>query len=257
MADVEVSYENQVIKSLSASGQLVCHTAGKYCGDDITIDYVQPSGGNELEVKPGGTQSNWTFSLPATITKVKITPSSTSANNYCQMIMPYQQKNTALVEYVFTGMNANFKVSGNASDYCRSCKNIKGIDFGGVNLPSSFTNFFYYYDKTSESATVTIKGMNFNNCTTFSGFQTDQATGNFVSAGIFFDIEWNGTLNMASFTLRSSAAAAVPFTHDCLVSMIDHLGTNGGTVTIGTYNLNQLTPAEIAVATAKGWTISA
>lgn len=45
MADVEVSYENTLIKSLSATGQAVLHTAGKYCDDDITIDYTKPGGG--------------------------------------------------------------------------------------------------------------------------------------------------------------------------------------------------------------------
>lgn len=53
MADIEVSYENQVIKSLSASGQLVCHTAGKYCDDDITIDYIAPGGGAPVVVANG------------------------------------------------------------------------------------------------------------------------------------------------------------------------------------------------------------
>lgn len=48
MADVEVSYENSVIKTLSASGQAVLHTAGKYCDDDITIDYTAPGGGNGI-----------------------------------------------------------------------------------------------------------------------------------------------------------------------------------------------------------------
>lgn len=45
MADVEVTYENTLIKSLSATGQAVLHTAGKYCDDDITIDYTSPGGG--------------------------------------------------------------------------------------------------------------------------------------------------------------------------------------------------------------------
>ena len=45
MADVEVSYRGQIIRSMSASGQEVLHTEGKYCDDDITIDYTQPGGG--------------------------------------------------------------------------------------------------------------------------------------------------------------------------------------------------------------------
>ena len=256
MADVEVSYENTLIKSLSATGQAVLHTAGKYCDDDITIDYTAPEGGTELDIHPGSQQMNLIGTFPG-ITKINIKPSATASWNYCSFIMPYLQKNETLVEYVFTGMNTNFKPSGNTSDYCRTCKNIKGIDFGEAYLPSSFTNFFYYYDHTSDSATIHIKGLNFTNCTTFNGFQTNQATSVFENAGIFFDIEWNGTINMSSFTLRSSASAAVPFTHDCLVNMIAKLSSNGGTVTIGTDNLNRLSADEIAVATGKGWTIAA
>ena len=45
MADVEVSYRGQIIRSMSASGQEVLHTEGKYCDDDITIDYTSPGGG--------------------------------------------------------------------------------------------------------------------------------------------------------------------------------------------------------------------
>ena len=45
MADIDVTYKGSVIRSLSASGQEVLHTAGKLCEDDITIDYTQPGGG--------------------------------------------------------------------------------------------------------------------------------------------------------------------------------------------------------------------
>ena len=45
MADIDVTYKGSVIRSMSASGQEVLHTAGKLCEDDITIDYTQPGGG--------------------------------------------------------------------------------------------------------------------------------------------------------------------------------------------------------------------
>lgn len=45
MADVEVKYRGQIIRSMSASGTEVLHTKEKYCDDDITIDYTSPGGG--------------------------------------------------------------------------------------------------------------------------------------------------------------------------------------------------------------------
>lgn len=45
MADVEVTYRGQIIRSMSASGTEVLHTEGKLCDDDITIDYTSPGGG--------------------------------------------------------------------------------------------------------------------------------------------------------------------------------------------------------------------
>ena len=44
MADVEVSYRGNVIASMSASGSKTLQTEGKWCDDDITVDYTSPSG---------------------------------------------------------------------------------------------------------------------------------------------------------------------------------------------------------------------
>ena len=92
MADVEVSYENTLIKSLSASGQAVLHTAGKYCDDDITIDYTAPGGGSPAYVYDD--TDEYTFAEAASGTPASIYPDfigsdweSTSASNrrmwYC------------------------------------------------------------------------------------------------------------------------------------------------------------------------------
>lgn len=45
MADVEISYRGNVIASMDDSGSKTLQTAGKYCDDDISIEYVKPSGG--------------------------------------------------------------------------------------------------------------------------------------------------------------------------------------------------------------------
>lgn len=48
MADITVTYEGNTIATMSASGTKTFYTAGKYCDDDITLEYVQPSGGGGL-----------------------------------------------------------------------------------------------------------------------------------------------------------------------------------------------------------------
>lgn len=45
MADVEVGYRGNIIRSMSASGEETLNTAGKYCDDNIKIFYTQPGGG--------------------------------------------------------------------------------------------------------------------------------------------------------------------------------------------------------------------
>lgn len=45
MADVTLSYKGSDILELSDSGSATLKTGGKYCEDDIALEYVKPSGG--------------------------------------------------------------------------------------------------------------------------------------------------------------------------------------------------------------------
>lgn len=45
MADVTLSYKGSDILELSDSGSATLKTGGKYCEDDIEVEYVKPSGG--------------------------------------------------------------------------------------------------------------------------------------------------------------------------------------------------------------------
>ena len=45
MADLTIKYKGQPITELSESGTKTLKTAGKYCEDDITVEYVKPAGG--------------------------------------------------------------------------------------------------------------------------------------------------------------------------------------------------------------------
>lgn len=45
MADVTLTYKGSDILELSDSGSATLKTGGKYCEDDIAVEYVKPSGG--------------------------------------------------------------------------------------------------------------------------------------------------------------------------------------------------------------------
>lgn len=59
MSDITISYKGSSIATMDASGTKTLLTEGKYCEDDITIDYTQPSGGGGLsEVTLASTATN-------------------------------------------------------------------------------------------------------------------------------------------------------------------------------------------------------
>ena len=50
MADLMIKYKGQPITELSESGTKTLKTAGKYCEDDITVEYAKPAGGGGSEM---------------------------------------------------------------------------------------------------------------------------------------------------------------------------------------------------------------
>ena len=45
MADLTIKYKGQPIVEMAESGTKTLKTAGKYCEDDISVEYVKPAGG--------------------------------------------------------------------------------------------------------------------------------------------------------------------------------------------------------------------
>ena len=45
MADLTIRYKGNPIVELSESGTKTLKTAGKYCEDDISVEYAKPAGG--------------------------------------------------------------------------------------------------------------------------------------------------------------------------------------------------------------------
>ena len=50
MADLIINYKGNPIVELSESGTKTLKTAGKYCEDDISIEYAKPAGGGGGEM---------------------------------------------------------------------------------------------------------------------------------------------------------------------------------------------------------------
>lgn len=263
MADVEVSYENTLIKSLSASGQAVLHTAGKYCDDDITIDYTAPGGGSELKVTTG-TSTNVNLSGTfSDLENIEITAGSSGSARYLSAFSMYGAIFTQGVDILYKNFLSLTASASTASyDFYRTVRNIKSVDYGGASLPNSLQRFWYNAENSNSANwiqhTTYIKGLIWDNVTTMSScFQANNDYDTQVTKGQYIDIDF-GTSEISGNLNFAPATNYFRFTHDTLISLISCL-KNGvsGTVKIGQKNLDTLSSAEIAVATAKGWTISA
>lgn len=46
MADITVTYKGNTIATLDESGTIPLETSGKYCEDDITVEYTKSGGGD-------------------------------------------------------------------------------------------------------------------------------------------------------------------------------------------------------------------
>jgi len=167
MADVEVSYENTLIKSLSASGSATLHTAGKYCDDDITIVYTSPGGGTPEYVY--GTLSSYTFAEATTGSPTSIYPLIIGSAEWADVaasdrrcIYLYAKDNDTSVSptNIFTGaaiwssggstpivLNARLNSSGNISTVAGtggavSLKFLAGATVYGVKLKNEHLDTF-------------------------------------------------------------------------------------------------------------------
>ena len=50
MADLTIKYKGNPIVEMTESGTKTLKTAGKYCEDDISVEYVKPAGGGGGEM---------------------------------------------------------------------------------------------------------------------------------------------------------------------------------------------------------------
>ena len=53
MADLTIKFKGQPIVEMTESGTKTLKTAGKYCEDDISVEYAKPAGGDSLPAAEG------------------------------------------------------------------------------------------------------------------------------------------------------------------------------------------------------------
>lgn len=78
MADVEISYNNSVIASLSDSGTEVLETNGTFMADDITVAYTKSSAVKTTHVESSSTVGYYTYvDGNGTAQSISLRPSTT------------------------------------------------------------------------------------------------------------------------------------------------------------------------------------
>lgn len=104
MADVEVKFDGATIGSLTAAGSMTLQTGGKYCDDNITINYT-PSGGI---VK----SKTWYVTVPTTLNS----GTTTLVQNDADVAAHYTDSKATLVLVT----NGIFRLGGKGIDLqCR------------------------------------------------------------------------------------------------------------------------------------------
>lgn len=139
-------------------------------------------------------------------------------------------------------------------NYCSNLKTMPQLDLSSaIYVGNMFANC---------SLLTTIPQLNASNITSISGM-FDWCS-NLTTLGGFKDLGkaylTTASANNSSYTLALNRSNSL--THDSLMNVINNLydiatkGCNTQRLTIGSKNLAKLTSSEIAIATAKGWTVS-
>lgn len=98
MPDVEITYNNSTIASLSDSGTEVLETSGTYLTDDITVQYTKSGGGSGLPDTPG---TDGTYALMNTVESGTgavswVKPLVVTITNYSPMSSTFEEISDAL-----------------------------------------------------------------------------------------------------------------------------------------------------------------
>ena len=129
----------------------------------------------------------------------------------------------------------------------RGCYNLTTVDMSGCDT-SSVTTMMYMFNQCYAISSVDMSGCDVSNCTNFFGF--------FVNGANPSDFKAPSNIKV-SVDFSAATALSVDSLNSIIAGLYDYSDTDDTpTLTIGSTNLAKLTDDEIAVATAKGWTVA-
>lgn len=127
MSDVSISYKNNVIATMDASGSKVLGTKGKYCEDDIEIDYVKPESGGSSGIV---LLASGSFTKTSESGQNMYIPVEYSGTPYFFYVVADEILADTAQSYCFIGLNTTFP----GAEYLQ---NGKGGITSGVNASGS------------------------------------------------------------------------------------------------------------------------
>ena len=240
IADLDLSQDTVTPQSLMRG-----YTAHDASGTPIT-----GVGLGKLTVRRYSTYTTSLFGYYSGVNEIEI--DLNNGTNGSQVSVAYLVFTDCYGKITYKNCPATLTTSTSSSDVLRQIENVQEIDFGGMAAPATLTRFYYNISHSYSYGdyTVYIKNIDFSNVTTFNSCFA--MSGNSPDSHIDVDVDWSLS------TVQASLSIAVSMTKRSMLELFNHLSTQTtGTLSLKQMNLDKLTAEEIAIATAKGWTVTA
>ena len=146
MADVTLSYKGSDILELSDSGSATLKTGGKYCEDDIAVEYVKPSGGGRQKVLLAS--GTFTQASQTTFMQIPISFSGTATEGAI-VGEPIQDTACTYATYIFNELQAITDSPFRGSITMNAAQTVNNIVVRGYANNALESNRIYMYNNSS------------------------------------------------------------------------------------------------------------